>query len=488
MLKTKNLKQLLTPQTLFLAGLVAILGLSLFALSLEARADSTVDSYTDNAGGQQNMRVTKAEGDNRPAIVFVHGGGWATDGGTYGPDFQNRAAKWGYSSFRISYRLMPGGVYEQLQDVMRAVQHVRDNASKYNIDPNRVAIWGDSAGGSLTVRAAASGKSGAAAAVGWSAPTNAFRDLFNSAPGFIDGLFHTRCFGEYLPPFTMDAINFFNGNSSVLQKLASGAPLSQGEGARLLSESLKLGGIVIEQLPATEGKLKKAANDFGVTINDEALAGDSVSDPTKTISEGEVKDKLLKLDAKGLEKIGTAIYEFERATNSSSSDVEKTAATVSLIKLALTQLSDIQGKIVQEKAAEGTKTDGEGTNDKPDLALTPSDSPLISNGGGSNSGGGGGLVSINPQQISASKIAQCIDDFIELSPALFASPRTPPTFLAVASNEELVNAQDAYQMRDKLRSMGIRSEALVLPGNHHMGYDARAEVPSFQFLNSILRP
>lgn len=257
MLNTKNLKQLLTPQFIFLAGLLTILGLSLFALSVETRAESTVDTYTDNAGGQQNMRVTKASGERRPAIVFVHGGGWATDGGTFGPDFQNRAAKWGYTSFRINYRLMPGGVYEQLQDVMRAVKHVRDNADQYNIDPNRVAIWGDSAGGSLTVRAAASGKSGAAAAVGWSAPTNAFRDIFNSAPGFIDGLFHSRCFGEYLPPFTMDAINFFNGNRSVLEKLASGAPLSQDQSARLLSDSLRLSGIVIEQLLLPQVNSKK---------------------------------------------------------------------------------------------------------------------------------------------------------------------------------------------------------------------------------------
>lgn len=488
MLNTKNLKQLLTPQAIFLAGLFAILGLSLFALSVETRAESTVDTYTDNAGGKQNIRVTKAKGDNRPAIVFVHGGGWATDGGTFGPDFQNRAAKWGYSSFRINYRLMPGGVYEQLQDVMRAVKHVRDNAGQYGIDPNRVAIWGDSAGGSLTVRAAASGKSGAAAAVGWSAPTNAFRDIFNSAPGFVDGLFHSRCFGEYLPPFTMDAINFFNGNRSVLEKLASGAPLSQDQSARLLKDSLQLSGIVIEQLPATAGKLQKAANDFGVTINDEALAGNSVKVPTPTISEGEVKQKLTTLKAEDLAKIGTAIYEFERATSNSSGDAEKTAATISLIKLGLNQLSDIQGQIVQEKATTGTTdasnldaTDKD-ASDQPGLTLSPTNSPLI------NSGSNGGLVGINPQQISASKIAQCIDDFVELSPALFASPRTPPTFLAVAAHEELVNAQDAYQMRDKLRSMGIRSEALVLSGNRHMGYDARAETPSFQFLNSILRP
>lgn len=455
-------------QSLFMAGLIAVLGISVTLLSFETRAaETSVDTYTDNAGGQQPIRVTLAPGERRPAIVFVHGGGWFSDGRTWGPDFQNRAAQWGYSSFRIKYRLMPGGIVEQLQDVLRAVRHVRNNADKYNIDPNRIAIWGDSAGGSLSMRAAATGTAGLAAAVGWSAPTNAFRDMFNSPEGFADGMFHSRCMGEYFPPFTTDIINFVDGNSDALQRLISQQPLSLEESLKLLDESLRVIDITLEQLPATEGKLQKAQNDFGITIGDDVLNGKSSGDPRfKGMSNEEIQERLGELQAKELEGIAVAMYEFQRAADTVPADNARLNAITGIVQMGLNEISAAQSRVVQKKANSGS-------------AGNPA---LITRGDNRDQ------VSINAHQISADKIAQCIDDFVQLSPALFASPRTPPTFLAVASNERLVNAQDAYQMRDKLRSMGIRSEALVLPGDRHMGYDERAEVPSFEFLNSILRP
>lgn len=456
-----------SPQALFMAGLLAALGLSITLLGFEARAiESSLDTYTDNAGGQQQMRVTRAPGERRPAIIFVHGGGWFSDGRTWGPDFQNRAAHWGYSSFRIKYRLMPGGVVEQLQDVLRAVRHVRSNADKYNIDPNRIAIWGDSAGGSLSMRAAATGTSGLAAAVGWSAPTNAFRDMFNSPEGFIDGMFHSRCFGEYFPPVTTDIINFVDGNTDAIMRLASNQPLSLEESLKLLDESLRIIDLTLDQLPGTSGKLQKSPDNI-VSVSNNVLNGreDKKSNYKNTDSE-ELQKRLSKLQAQELEKIALAMYEFNRSADSVSAEHARTVTTVSLVQMGLNEISAAQSRVVQEKANSGSSN-------------TPG---LITRGNSKDQ------VSINSHQISADKIAQCIDDFVQLSPALFASPRTPPSFLAVASNERLVNAQDAYQMRDKLRSMGVRSEALVLPGDRHMGYDERAEVPSFQFLNSILRP
>lgn len=454
--------------SLLLVGLITILGISVTFLSFETRAaESSIDSYTDNAGGQQQIRVTLAPGEERrPAIIFVHGGGWFSDGRTYGPDFQNRAANWGYSSFRIKYRLMPGGIIEQLEDVKRAVRHVRTNADKYNIDPNRIAIWGDSAGGSLSMRAAATGTTGLAAAVGWSAPTNAFRDMFNSPEGFADGAFHSRCFGEYFPPITTDIINFVDGNSDAFIRIANNEPLSIDESMRLLNETLNIIDLTLDQLPATNGKLDKSQNNL-VTVNTDALNGKEYKNSRfQGMSNEEIEERLSKLHADELEKIGLAMYEFHRSSDAVSAENARLVTTVGLIQMGLSEISAAQSRVVQKKATSGS-----------------SDQPGLITRGNNQS-----QVGVNPHQLSADKIAQCVDDFVQLSPALFASPRTPPTFLAVASNERLVNAQDAYQMRDKLRSMGIRSDALVLPGDRHMGYDERAEVPSFRFLNSILRP
>lgn len=455
-------------QTLFMAGLVSALGISLTLLSFGTHAaESSMDSYIDNAGGQQSMRVTRAPGERRPAIIFVHGGGWFSDGRTWDPSFQNRAADWGYTSFRIKYRLMPGGVHEQLQDVLRAVKHVRSNADKYNIDPNRVAIWGDSAGGSLTVRAAATGTTGLAAAIGWSAPTNAFRDMFNSPEGFADAMFHSRCFGQYFPPVTTDILNFVDGNLESFQALINQQPLPIDESIRLLGESLRLLDITLEQLPATGGKLEQASSDLGITVSNDVLQGKSSGDPRfKGLSDKEIEERLSKLQAEELQKLAVSIYEFQRSSDTVAESDARLATITSLVQIGLNDITAAQSRIAQKKANSGSTS---GTT-------------LITSGSQTD------RVSINPQQLSASKIAECIDDFVQLSPALFASPRTPPMFLAVASNERLVNAQDAYQMRDKLRSMGIRSDALILPGDRHMGYDERAEVPSFRFLNSILRP
>lgn len=500
---TQTKKYFLSPQALFMTGLLLILAVSLTVLGTKADAASSTDTYTDNAGGQQQIRVTRAKGENRPAIILVHGGGWFSDGGEWGQDFQNRAADWGYTTFRIKYRLMSGGVYEQLEDVMRAIRHVRDNAANYGIDPNKVALWGDSAGGSLTVRAAATGRSGVRVAVGWSAPTNAFRDLFNSYDGWVAGLYHSRCLGEYIPPFVQDAINFGIGNRPLFDKLIAGGALTPQESGKLLGGALNIAGLAIEQMPVTAGKLKKAENDFGVSVNPEVLTGDSSgSGSSSSYSESDIRSKLQNLSGDDLARLGAAIYKFGEATQTTDNQADDVVATIDLMKQALTQLTNIQSSIVQEKANAGdtptttTTSSSSSTSSSSESQWTAGSigvedpSELISIGSGSNSS----VVGINPQQISADKIAQCIDDFVQMSPALFASPRTPPMMLVGASHERWVNPLDAYQMRDKLRSMGIRSEALILPkttktvGDGHMGYDPRAEAPSFRFTNSVINP
>jgi len=93
--------------------------------------------------------------ERRPAVVFVHGGGW-----TGGHPFQQvryaaAFAAAGYVTALVSYRLAGEALWPAaLADVHAATRWVRANAATLGADPDRVALAGDSAGGHLALMAA----------------------------------------------------------------------------------------------------------------------------------------------------------------------------------------------------------------------------------------------------------------------------------------------------------------------------------------------
>lgn len=94
-------------------------------------------------------------GTNKPAPVMVDiHGGWFVGGGpeTNIPDFLRRR---GVAFFSINYRLGDEGGFPQcIRDCRNAVRFIRKNATKFNIDPNRIAVTGGSAGGHLSLMVA----------------------------------------------------------------------------------------------------------------------------------------------------------------------------------------------------------------------------------------------------------------------------------------------------------------------------------------------
>jgi acetyl esterase/lipase len=88
----------------------------------------------------------------RPAVIVIHGGGWREDSdrGFMGKHSE-RFAQAGYVAFNIEYRGTPGdGAFPgAVQDVICALAWVRANAATYNVDPDRIASYGYSAGGHL---------------------------------------------------------------------------------------------------------------------------------------------------------------------------------------------------------------------------------------------------------------------------------------------------------------------------------------------------
>jgi acetyl esterase/lipase len=91
--------------------------------------------------------------DNRPAIVFFHGGGWV--GGAPGQftEHSKYFASRGLVCVQAQYRLLDKKKNDPpiicINDAKSAMRWVRSRADELGIDPNRIASGGGSAGGHL---------------------------------------------------------------------------------------------------------------------------------------------------------------------------------------------------------------------------------------------------------------------------------------------------------------------------------------------------
>ncbi|WP_306337833.1 alpha/beta hydrolase [Streptomyces sp. KL118A] len=91
----------------------------------------------------------------RPAVVWVHGGGWNKGHRSQTPQWNRWFNARGWSVFDIDYRLAPRATQlDQIGDVKCAVGWVRRHARVYGIDPDRLLLAGSSAGGNLALAAA----------------------------------------------------------------------------------------------------------------------------------------------------------------------------------------------------------------------------------------------------------------------------------------------------------------------------------------------
>ncbi|MBO6239253.1 MAG: alpha/beta hydrolase [Butyrivibrio sp.] len=113
---------------------------------------------SDSQAQYLDLYVPDAESESLPKLfVLIHGGGFITN------DSQSRQAQLMYRYFRdhgyacasVNYRLaqeepFPGA----LSDVKAAIRFLRSHADEYGYDAEKIAVWGESAGGYLAVAAA----------------------------------------------------------------------------------------------------------------------------------------------------------------------------------------------------------------------------------------------------------------------------------------------------------------------------------------------
>lgn len=118
---------------------------------------STTEQQVPTPAGPVRIRIHRPRaGAPTPAFVFLHGGGWTLFSlDTHDRVMREYAARSGAVVVGVDYALSPEVRYPvALGQVIAVVRWLRANGAALGIDPARIAVGGDSAGGNLAIAAA----------------------------------------------------------------------------------------------------------------------------------------------------------------------------------------------------------------------------------------------------------------------------------------------------------------------------------------------
>jgi len=126
-------------------------------------------AYVPNGGERRMLDLyLPGTGTNWPLIVWIHGGGWM--GGSKEDPPGLRFLTHGFALASINYRLSQDAIFPaQIIDCKAAIRWLRAHAAEYGFNPNRIGVWGASAGGHLV---AMLGTTGDTKEFEWSENTN----------------------------------------------------------------------------------------------------------------------------------------------------------------------------------------------------------------------------------------------------------------------------------------------------------------------------
>lgn len=114
------------------------------------------DQVYSRAGGKDRLADVylppnvPGQDSPRPAVIFLHGGGWRFGDRRLAPDLSRHFAESGYVMVSIDYRLSTEAIFPAaVVDTLTAIRWLRSHAETYGVDPKRIALLGSSAGGHL---------------------------------------------------------------------------------------------------------------------------------------------------------------------------------------------------------------------------------------------------------------------------------------------------------------------------------------------------
>jgi acetyl esterase/lipase len=113
------------------------------AYALEGNPKQMVDVY---------LPKKPASDQPLPVVALIHGGGWVNgDRIGYAAQAIQLARTGNYAAVTVGYRLSKEAAWPaQVHDCKAAIRWIRGNAKRLGIDPNKIAVWGSSAGGHLS--------------------------------------------------------------------------------------------------------------------------------------------------------------------------------------------------------------------------------------------------------------------------------------------------------------------------------------------------
>ena len=139
----------------------------------EIKIDYSNDKYRFQNTSIPQLQAILPDDSSKPttAMIIAPGGGLSSNWIFHeGFDVANALNERGIAAFVLKYRLLPLHLIDKNEgldpffnekkqlsyshlDALSAIAHVRDNAEKYNIDPNKIGIMGFSAGGAVALEA-----------------------------------------------------------------------------------------------------------------------------------------------------------------------------------------------------------------------------------------------------------------------------------------------------------------------------------------------
>ena len=132
-----------------LAGLTAAVG------GEAPGVEAVEDLQTPGPAGPLTLRRYRPKDAGGGAILFLHGGGWVAGGlDTHDGVCRRLANASGCQVFALAYRLAPEHPFPAgLKDALSALQWLADQGVSHGVDPAKLVLAGDSAGGNLAAAA-----------------------------------------------------------------------------------------------------------------------------------------------------------------------------------------------------------------------------------------------------------------------------------------------------------------------------------------------